>query len=144
DPSPLADEIGAAYTERRLIPPPTSRDGGLTVDDAYAVERELARRRAAAGHTVAGRKVGYANRAMWRALKLDTLVWAHMYEDTVRYAAGGTAQLNVGRMVSPKIEPEIVFKLKAPLAGHVGGAAEALAGVDWIALGFEIIDSVFL
>jgi hypothetical protein len=32
------------------------------------------------------RQGGYANKAMWRALKLDTLVWAHMYDDTVRYA----------------------------------------------------------
>ncbi len=42
--------------------------------------------RRAAGRKTVGVKVGYANKAMWRVLKLDTLVWAHMYDDTVRYA----------------------------------------------------------
>ena len=44
--------------------------------------------RRAAGHKTVGVKVGYANKAMWRVLKLDTLVWAHMYDDTVQSRAG--------------------------------------------------------
>ena len=39
-----------------------------------------------AGIATVGRKVGFANKAVWRVLKLETLVWAHMYDDTVRYA----------------------------------------------------------
>ena len=83
---------------------------------AYAVEAELVRLRRAAGRTTVGRKVGFANKAMWRVLKLETLVWAHMYDDTVQYAENGAASLSLARMCSPKIEPEIVFKLKKPLA----------------------------
>jgi 2-keto-4-pentenoate hydratase len=85
-------------------------------------------------------KVGYANKAMWRVLKLETLVWGHMYDDTVQYAKGNDATLSIARMISPKIEPEIVFKMKAPLGAGVADAAAALAAVDWLALGFEIID----
>jgi 2-oxo-3-hexenedioate decarboxylase len=84
-------------------------------------------------------KVGFANKAMWRALKLETLVWAHMYDDTVRHAPGNTADISVGRMIAPKIEPEIVFRTKAPLDGAVD-AGPVLHCVDSIALGFEIID----
>ena len=48
-------------------------------------------------------------------------------------------------MFSPKIEPEIMMKLNAPLAA---GAADAkgrvaLESVEWIALGFEVIDCPF-
>ena len=46
-------------------------------------------------------------------------------------------------MFSPKIEPEIVFKLKQPLAAGRLDAAAALDAVEWLALGFEIIDCVF-
>ena len=46
----------------------------------------MKRRRVAAGHRVVGVKVGYANKAVWRVLKLETLVWASMYDDTVRFA----------------------------------------------------------
>jgi 2-oxo-3-hexenedioate decarboxylase len=112
------------------------------VADGYAVERELTRRRRAAGQSTVGRKVGYANKAMWRALKLDTLVWAQMYDDTVHYSTHGLATLALDRMLAPKVEPEIVFKLKAPLAGGEVEPA-VLAAVEWIALGFEIIDCVF-
>ncbi len=136
----LALELSAAFADRRtLSTPPSSRDG-LDLSTAYAVERELVRMRRSEGHQIVGVKVGYANKAMWRVLKLDTLVWAHMYEDTVRYADGNAATLSLAQTISPKIEPEIVFKMKAPLAAGTSEAVAALDAVEWLALGFEIID----
>jgi len=46
-------------------------------------------------------------------------------------------------MRSPKIEPEIVFKLKKPIGAEDHDPAAILAAVDWLALGFEIVDCVF-
>ena len=140
----LADEIAAAYGSRRVIVvPPSAREGGIELPLAYAVEAELVRRRRASGHATVGCKVGYANKAMWRALKLDTLAWAHMYDDTVRHAVDGHASLSSARMVSPKIEPEIVFKLASAIPEDTTDAAAVLAHVEWLALGFEIIDCVY-
>jgi 2-oxo-3-hexenedioate decarboxylase len=139
----LAHAIASAYADRRTIPAPSSDDPSFTVADAYAVERELVRMRRGRGRTTVGRKVGFANKAMWRVLKLDTLVWAHMYDDTVHDSAAGEASLSVTTMVSPKIEPEIVFKLKAPLAAGDADPAAVLGAVEWLALGFEIIDCVY-
>jgi 2-keto-4-pentenoate hydratase len=136
----LALELATAFVERRtLSTPPSSRDG-LDLSTAYTVERELVRMRRSEGHQTVGIKVGYANKAMWRVLRLDTLVWAHMYDDTVRYADRNKAALPLARMISPKIEPEIVFKMKAPLDAGIREAAAALDAVEWLALGFEIID----
>jgi 2-oxo-3-hexenedioate decarboxylase len=74
-------------------------------------------------------------------LKLQTLVWAHMYEDTVVYARGGKAPLSTASMVSPRIEPEVVFKLRqAPASADPAAVLEA---VEWIALGFEFVDCPF-
>ena len=87
----LARELAAARANKQLVTPPSSREGGLDLASAYAVERELVHLRQAEGHRTVGRKVGFANKAMWRVLKLDTLVWAHMYDDTVRHAAGNEA-----------------------------------------------------
>jgi 2-oxo-3-hexenedioate decarboxylase len=133
----------SAYANRQIIAtPPASRDPALDLATAYQVERELVRLRTASGPATVGRKVGFANRAVWRALKLETLVWAHMYDDTVQHTDHNSATLSIARMIAPKIEPEIVFKLKTPLASGLE-AADVLAGVEWIGLGFEIIDSVF-
>src|SRR5712692_7491170 len=113
DPNPLAREIFDAYSTGHVISPPSARDAAFDLDSAYAVESELVRLRAAAGHHAVGRKVGFANKALWRVLGLDTLAWAHMYDDTVQHAAGGRARLTLPRWYAPKIEPEIVFGLRA-------------------------------
>ncbi len=144
-PDRLAEAIDSAYRERRTIPPPSSVDAAFDLSAGYAAEQEQVRLRARSGHRPVGRKVGYANKAAWRVLDLETLAWAHMYDDTVLFAAGGVAALPIQRMLSPKIEPEIVFRLRQPLPGDVGGAdpAAVLAATEWLALGFEIIDCVF-
>jgi 2-oxo-3-hexenedioate decarboxylase len=143
DPASLAERLRDAYARRSSVSAPSTTDPDLDLAGAYAVERELVGLRAAEGHRPVGLKVGFANKAMWRALKLETLVWAHMYDDTVHAASpDGTATMRTNRFTSPKIEPEIVFKLKAPL--EPGSDAEAaLRSTEWIALGFEIIDCVF-
>lgn len=105
---------------------------GFDLDAAYTMESQIARLREAAGQAPVGRKVGFANKALWRILKLETVVWAHMFEDTVQFADQGAAELAISHLRAPKIEPEIVMKLRDPEAG--------LSGVEWIALGFEIVD----
>jgi 2-keto-4-pentenoate hydratase len=136
----LALDLVAAYAERRPLATPPSARNGLDLTTAYAVEGELVRMRRAAGRKTVGVKVGFANKAVWRLMKLDTLVWAHMYDDTVRIASGNAATLYLAQMISPKIEPEIVFRLKGSLDGNIADAAAALEAVEWLALGFEIID----
>jgi 2-oxo-3-hexenedioate decarboxylase len=143
-PGALADEVMTAREARRAtVTPPSTREGGFDLTTAYAVEAEVVRRRQAAGRATVGVKVGYANKAMWRALKLDTLVWAHMYDDTVHYADAGRTSLSCGALIAPKIEPEIVFKLSASIPAGTTDAAAVLAHVEWLALGFEIIDCVY-
>jgi 2-oxo-3-hexenedioate decarboxylase len=139
----LAEELRAASGGTQIIDtPPSGRIPGFDLDAGYSVEAELVRMRRASGRTTVGRKVGYANKAVWRALKLETLVWAHMYDDTVTYAVDTAASLDIARMHAPKIEPEIVFKLRAPLAAGAD-AVQVLGAVEWLALGFEIIDCPF-
>src|SRR5499427_10167543 len=100
----LARELLTAHTTGRTLPAsPSSRDASFSLATAYAVESEIVRLRQAEGRTPAGIKVGYANKAMWRALKLETLVWAHMYDHTVRSADGNASTVSLAHMISPKI-----------------------------------------
>jgi 2-keto-4-pentenoate hydratase len=140
----LARELMSAYETGQMVNFPPSDRPGFDLDAAYQVEGMLKKFREAAGHKSVGRKVGYANKAMWRILKLETLVWAHMYDDTVHYSDGNSATLSVAHPRSLKIEPEIVFGLKEPLmTENPPDAAAALAHTDWLAIGFEIIDCPF-
>jgi 2-keto-4-pentenoate hydratase len=140
----LAREVMSAHQTGQMVNVPPSEHPGFDLDAAYQVEGMLEKFREAAGHKSVGRKVGYANKAMWRILKLETLVWAHMYDDTVHYSDGNSATLSVAHPRSLKIEPEIVFGLKEPLVTeNPPDPAAALAHTDWLAIGFEIIDCPF-
>jgi 2-oxo-3-hexenedioate decarboxylase len=138
----LARELLDAYTTGSPVPvPPSAREGGCDLDAGYAVEAEVSRLRRAEGRSVVGRKIGLANRAVWRAMKLKTLVWASMYDDTVHFADRGHGTVSVSRMRAPRLEPEIVVKLgAAPLSTD---PAAVLDSIEWMALAFEIVDCPF-
>jgi 2-keto-4-pentenoate hydratase len=136
----LVRELMSAYESGAMVAKPPSARPGFDLDAAYAVEATLKGWREGSGARIAGRKVGYANKAMWRILKLQTLVWGHMYDDTVHHADGNSAELALPRARSLKVEPEIVFGLKQPITAEGLDAAAALNHVDWIAIGFEVID----
>jgi 2-keto-4-pentenoate hydratase len=138
----LAHQLQSANERGEMISPP-SAGPEFDLNAAYDVESKLKRWRISGGHKSVGRKVGYANKAMWRVLKLETLVWGHMYDDTVHQSDGNSAELSIQRPRSLKIEPEIVFGLKQPLVSEAADAEVALKSVDWLALGFEIIDCPF-
>jgi len=139
----VASELFSAYETGTMVAVAPSERPGFNLNLAYEVEAKLKQLRETEGHRAVGRKVGYANRALWRVLRLETLVWAHMYDDTVHFSDGNTATLSLAHRRSLKVEPEIVFGLKQPLTGEGLDAAAALASTDWLAIGFEIIDCPF-
>lgn len=138
-----ARELMSAYETGRMVSAPPSQKPGFDVNASYAVEAKLKHLREEGGHKAVGRKVGYANKAMWRVLALETLVWAHMYDDTVHYTESNSTTLTLPKARSLKIEPEIVFGLREQVVGGKPDATAALAAVEWLALGFEIIDCPF-
>jgi 2-keto-4-pentenoate hydratase len=136
----IARELLSAYKTGKMVNVPPSKRPGFDLNAAYAVEQVLRKFREGEGHKAVGRKVGYANKAMWRALKLETLVWAHMYDDTVHYSENNAVTLAIQKPRSLKIEPEIIFGLKQAITKEGLDASAALASADWLAIGFEIID----
>ncbi len=67
----VADELLAAYRSGKTLPPLTSTFAGLTVDDAYAIQRRQADTRTNAGARIVGFKVGLTSAAMQQQLGVD-------------------------------------------------------------------------
>lgn len=111
---------------------------GMTMDDAYAVQAALIRRRVQAGHRVIGWKIGLTSRAMQDALKIDTPDSGVLMDDMV-FADGATVP--AGRFIQPRIEAEIAFVMKSPLAGSAVTRADVLAATDYVAPALEILDT---
>lgn len=136
----LADRLIDAYDRASTLDPITDSDPSFDVAAGYAVLREIEARRAASGWRPVGRKIGFTNRTIWDRYRVDRPMWAHMYAHTVHRAEGGHATFALSGLVQPRIEPEVVFGLRGPVSTS-GDARAVLDAVDWIAPGFEIVQS---
>lgn len=114
---------------------------GMTMDDAYAVQAALVARKMAAGRKRIGWKIGLTSRAMQDALKIDTPDSGVLLDD-MAFADGATVP--AGRFIQPRIEAEIAFVMKAPLAGAECTRDDVLAATDYVAPSLEILDTRIL
>ena len=138
----IADRLIAAYDGATTLASFGAREPGFDVAAAYDVLAEIERRRRAQGWKAAGRKIGFTNRTIWARYGVYQPMWAHVWTHTVRLVAAGSATLSLARLVQPRIEPEVVFKLNAPVPAT--DDADAILGcIEWIAPGFEIVQSHF-
>ena len=137
----IADEVLATLGSGRRIAPFTTRLAGLTLDESYRALALLDRKRAARGETRRGRKIGFTNRTIWSQYKVYAPIWGYVYDTTV-HELRNTAALPLNGYAEPRIEPEIVFGLaRAPSPDMDEGAL--IACIDWVAHGFEIVQSIF-
>jgi 2-keto-4-pentenoate hydratase len=137
-PAGCAGEVLVALADGRSITNFTARDPAFGVTEAYAVAAALHHSRRARGERVAGRKIGFTNRTIWPLYGVHEPIWGHAYDTTVVYAQGGRAEIPVGPLPEPRIEPEIVLHF-ASAPPTTRDEAAILACVDWIAHGFEIV-----
>jgi 2-oxo-hept-3-ene-1,7-dioate hydratase len=111
---------------------------GMTMDDAYAVQKALIARRAETGRQVIGWKIGLTSKAMQAALQID-IPDSGVLTDDMLFADG--AQIPKGRFIQPRVEAEIAFVMKAPLAGASVTRADVVAATDFVAPALEILDT---
>jgi 2-keto-4-pentenoate hydratase len=137
----VADEVFATIGTDCQVTPFTSRPEGLTLDGSYRVIALLNKMYEARGDKRLGRKIGFTNRAIWEQYNVYAPIWGYIYDSTV-HDLGNTVSLPLAGLSEPRIEPEIVFGLgRAPASGMDETAL--LSCVDWVAHGFEIVQSIF-
>lgn len=137
-----AEAILAAADQHRHIQPLTEREGSFSLSDAYRVTAEIRRLRETRGERVVGRKIGFTNTTIWREYNIDAPIWGYVYETTRHSLAAVSGPVALAPFVEPRVEPEIVFGLvRAPETGMDERALFACVG--WVALGFEVVQSLF-
>ena len=139
----IAGELLHALDRGGTVPSIVARDPGFGWDEAYAVTAEILRLRRARGERTVGRKIGFTNRSIWAEYGATAPIWAHVYDRTFVTAERNRATLSLKSSARPRLEPEIAFKLKAPLAAGVTDPARVLESVEWVAPSVEIVDCHF-
>jgi len=110
----------------------------MDMEDAYAVQAELVKRKIAAGGVVKGWKIGLTSKAMQDALKIDIPDSGILFEDMF-FDNGAT--IPKGRFIQPRIEAEIAFVLKSDLTGPNVTRDDVLAATDYVVPALEILDT---
>jgi 2-oxo-3-hexenedioate decarboxylase len=137
----VAREVIASLSDPRQFSTFSSRPGGLTVAQAYRVTPLLRAAFEAGGERITGRKIGFTNRTMWKAFGVEAPVWGYTTSRTTHELANAPV-MSLSGFSEPRIEPEIVFGLRsAPELAMSDGAL--IDCVEWIALGYEIVQSMF-
>jgi 2-oxo-3-hexenedioate decarboxylase len=139
----IATELLEALDQNRLIQTISGRDPSFDSAAAYRVSAEIFGRRRARGETPVGRKIGFTNRLIWDEYRVSSPMWSHVYKQTVTWLEEPVARIAIGHLSQPRIEPEIVLHF-ASAPGSATDEAELLSTIDWIAHGFEIVQTHFL
>jgi len=136
----LAFELKRAQDSMSQVEALTSRFPAFDLAAAYEVAHVIHGERVAEKARPIGRKIGFTNSALWPSFGVSQPVWAYVYDTTVIELRDAHATFSLRNLVEPKIEPEIIFKLHE-LPARGAGPVELLKSVEWVAHGFEIVQS---
>jgi 2-oxo-3-hexenedioate decarboxylase len=138
----IAQEAFAALGTSCKVAPFSARWPDFGLDDAYRVAAAVRAQRETRGERPVGRKIGFTNRTIWAEYNVHAPMWGYMYDRTVHDLSKESFDASLRGLAEPRIEPEIVFGLAA--APTPGMDEHALLGcINWIAHGFEIVQSIF-
>ena len=133
------DELYAALRSRTTVPPLTSREPSVTIEDGYWISRRMLERRIADGEKVIGKKIGVTSKAVQRMLDVHQPDFGWL---TDRMAYEDACDMPIGaELIQPRAEGEIAFLLKRDLVGPGVTTDDVLAATECVMPCFEIVDS---
>ncbi|MBY4594695.1 2-oxopent-4-enoate hydratase [Ottowia caeni] len=134
----LGDELYEALKACRTLEPLTNRHADISIDDAYAIQQRMMKRRLDAGEKVVGKKIGVTSKAVMNMLGVYQPDFGWL-TDAMVYNEGEAIEAST--LIQPKAEGEIAFVLKKTLKGPGVSAADVLAATEGVMTCFEIVDS---
>jgi len=133
-----ARRIHAAECARAQIRQLSLEFPGMTIDDAYAVQREWVSIKIAEGRVLRGHKIGLTSRAMQVSSQIDEPDYGDLLDDMF-FEPGSSVP--AGRFIVPRVEVELAFVLRRGLRGPGCTLADVLAATEHVVPAIEIIDA---
>ncbi len=112
---------------------------GLDVPAAYQRALQLRQLRSARGELPRGFKVGFTNRTIWPRYNVFAPIWGTVWSSTLSFCEG-QGRVALAGLCQPRIEPETVFGIRATPPANAS-LQELFDSIDWVAPGFEIVQS---
>lgn len=136
----LGDELYEALKTCSTVAPLTDREADIQIEDAYHISLRMLKQRVELdGEKVVGKKIGVTSKPVQDMLGVFQPDFGFL-TDTMEVP--NQAEIPVaGKLIAPKAEGEIAFRLKKDLVGPGVTEADVLDATETIIPCFEIVDS---
>jgi 2-oxo-hept-3-ene-1,7-dioate hydratase len=110
----------------------------ITIEDAYAIQREWVSLKISEGRALKGHKIGLTSRAMQVSSQINEPDYGTLLDDMF-FPEG--SDIPTERFIVPRVEVELAFILGKPLRGPNCTIFDVLAATDYVIPALEIIDA---
>ncbi|UOP11127.1 2-oxo-hept-4-ene-1,7-dioate hydratase [Pseudomonas palleroniana] len=111
---------------------------GITIEDAYAIQRAWVAQKTKDGRTLKGHKIGLTSRAMQVSSNITEPDYGVLLDDMF-FDEG--SDIPFERFIVPRVEVELAFILGKPLKGPNCTVFDVLDATEWVIPALEIIDA---
>src|ERR1700732_2227562 len=133
-----AQRLHRAEQSRQQIRQLSLDHPGITIEDAYAIQKAWIAIKLAEGRIVRGHKIGLTSKAMQSALLIDEPDSGVLLDDMF-FADGGLVPSD--RFIGTRIEAELAFIMKSRLSGPGCTMFDVLNATDFVVPALEILDT---
>ena len=133
-----AERLHQAEKTRKQIRQLSLDHPGITIEDAYAIQKAWVEIKLAEGRVVKGHKIGLTSKAMQSALNIDEPDSGVLFDDMF-FADGGLVPTD--RFIATRVEAELAFIMKQRLAGPDCTMFDVLNATDFVVPALEILDT---
>lgn len=110
----------------------------ITIEDAYAIQRQWVALKIAEGRTLKGHKIGLTSRAMQVSSQISEPDYGALLDDMF-FNEG--SDIPIDRFIVPRVEVELAFVLAKPLRGPNCTLFDVYNATDYVIPALEIIDA---
>src|SRR6185437_14543149 len=133
-----AERLHQAEKTRRQIRQISLDHPGITISDAYAIQKAWIDIKLAEGRTIKGHKIGLTSKAMQSALNIDEPDSGVLLDDMF-FADGGLVP--TARFIATRVEAELAFIMGKRLEGPDCTMIDVLNATDFVVPALEILDT---
>ncbi len=134
-PQTLLDHLdsGQLWTEAPSV------NASFDMRAAYQSALEVRKLRITRGEVPRGYKIGFTNRNIWSRYNVFAPIWGVVWNSGLSFCEGD-GKVSLANCCQPRIEPETVFGMLSTPAVNAS-LEELFNAIDWVAPGFEIVQS---
>jgi 2-oxo-hept-3-ene-1,7-dioate hydratase len=133
-----AERLDRAEKTRTQIRQLSLEYSGITIEDAYAIQKAWIEIKVAEGRVVKGHKIGLTSKAMQGALNIDEPDSGVLLDDMF-FADGGLVPSD--RFIATRAEAELAFIMEKRLTGPGCTMFDVLKATDFVVPALEILDT---